>query len=105
MKIYKRIAPTQVLLAILQPIEDFQHHHQESLRNATHSKFCASPSLVTHVDMCEHSFKSEDQKKEDKVQHVEQKKTLKLLFSGNSKKTDGIAIANKEVNSGDRSCI
>lgn len=52
--------------------------------------------------MCEHSFKSEDQKKEDKVQHVEQKKTLKLLFSGNSKKTDGIAIANKEVNSGDR---
>lgn len=52
--------------------------------------------------MCEYSFKSADQKKEEQVQHVEQKKKLKLLFSGNSKKTDGIAIANKEVNSGDR---
>lgn len=52
--------------------------------------------------MCEHSFKSEDQKKEEQVQDVEQKKKLKLLFSGNSKKTDGIAIANIEVNSGDR---
>ncbi|XP_052676488.1 uncharacterized protein LOC128157869 isoform X2 [Crassostrea angulata] len=53
-----------------EPIEDFQHHHQESLRNATHSEFCASPSLVTHVEMCEYSFKSEDQKKEEQVQHV-----------------------------------
>lgn len=52
--------------------------------------------------MCEHSFKSEDQTKEEQVQHMEQKKKLKLLFSGNSKKTDGIAIANNKVNSCDR---
>lgn len=51
--------------------------------------------------MCEHSFKSEDQTKEEQVQQMEQKKRLKLLFSGNSKKTDGIAIANNKVNSCD----
>lgn len=36
------------------------------------------------------------------MKNMEQKKKFDLLFSGNSKKTDSIAIANKEANSDDR---
>lgn len=52
--------------------------------------------------MCEQTFKSEDQKKQDQMNNIEQKKKFDLLFSGSSKKTDGIAIANQKAYSDDR---
>lgn len=52
--------------------------------------------------MCEQTFKGEDQKKQDQMNNIEQKKKFDLLFSGNSKKTDGIAFANQEAYSDDR---
>lgn len=75
-------------------VEDFQH--QTSFRNVSHSKFRASPSLVAHVDMCEHSFHSEGQKKEEHIHDMEQRNKLDLFFSDNSEKMDG--IANNEAN-------
>lgn len=36
------------------------HRYLDSPKHVTRSKFHASPSLVVHVDMCEHSFQKND---------------------------------------------
>lgn len=46
--------------------------------------------------MCEYSFHSEGQKKEEHIHDMEQKNKLDLFFSDNSEKMDG--IANNEAN-------
>lgn len=46
--------------------------------------------------MCEHSFQSEDQKKEEHIHDMEQKNKLDLFFSDSTEKMDG--IANSEAN-------